>query len=632
MHPPSLCCLVLSTLGLLSAACSPRDKSTEAVPTGHAAGENPSRPAPDTVAADQTPPAPAQADTGRSAPATPVLTATATTTTINTAEATEALSEKVKLQLGLLAKALESPVAATSDLTAFCTESVNVTDTSGWVPTIRHEGPPVTVAETTPAGGAVATTSRTDPASFLQRMREVLSLETPSGIGAASFKLFGLERNGDQLRTRQRLTARGSRGPNEVRSLIVADATWRVATGDAPPRLTGFTWSKATRAEQAATATTRFEDTAGRLLGGTEAWAAQLRIGMNTWARRLDRSLKPDFLGYHGVAIGDVNGDDLEDVYLCQPGGLPNLLFQQQPDGTLTDVSAAAGVDWLDNSTGALLVDLDNDGDADLAVATQRAFLLMENDGSGRFSTRVRLNDLGLGYSPTASDFDLDGDLDLLVLRYGADSREIGGFPTPHPFYDARNGGANVLLENRGDFQFADVTEARGMGAGNFRFSFAASWEDYDNDGDPDVYVANDFGPNQLLRNDRGRFIDVSVESRAQDWGFGMSATWGDADRDGFMDLYVSNMFSGAGNQIVPQADFNPSMNDETRGKYLKMVRGNSLLRNGGDGKFTDVTDPMAEGFGKWAWGAKFADLDNDGWEDLYVANGYISQPDKDDL
>jgi len=327
-----------------------------------------------------------------------------------------------------------------------------------------------------------------------------------------------------------------------------------------------------------------------------------------------------------------VNGDHLEDMYLCQPGGLPNLLLQQQPDGTLTDVSASAGVDWLDNSTGALLVDLDNDGDADLAVATQRAFLIMENDGSGRFSTRVQLKDLGLGYSPTAADFDLDGDLDLLVLRYGADSREIGGFPTPHPFYDARNGGANVLLENRGNFQFADVTAARGMDAGNFRFSFAASWEDYDNDGDPDVYIANDFGPNQLFRNDRGRFADVSAESGAQDWGFGMSATWGDTDRDGFMDLYVSNMFSGAGNQIVPQAGFNPAMNDETRAKYLKMVRGNSLLRNGGGGGFTDVTDPMAEGFGKWAWGAKFADIDNDGWEDLYVANGYISQPDKDDL
>jgi hypothetical protein len=277
-------------------------------------------------------------------------------------------------------------------------------------------------------------------------------------------------------------------------------------------------------------------------------------------------------------------------------------------------------------------VDLDNDGDKDLAVATHRAFLVMANDGKGVFTLQTRLPEVGMGYSPTAADYDLDGDLDLLVLRYGADSREMGGFPTPHPFYDARNGGANVLLENQGGFHFADVTAARGLGIGNFRFSFAASWEDYDNDGDTDVYVANDFGPNQLFRNDRGTFTDVSVESRTQDWGFGMSATWADYDRDGLMDLYACNMFSGAGNQIVPQSGFNPSMGEDTRAKYLKMVRGNSLLRNGGDGRFADVTDPMAEGFGKWAWGAKFADLNNDGWEDLYVANGYISQPDKADL
>ena len=170
------------------------------------------------------------------------------------------------------------------------------------------------------------------------------------------------------------------------------------------------------------------------------------------------------------------------------------------------------------------------------------------------------------------------------------------------------------------------------MGIENYRFSFAASWEDYDNDGDLDLYVANDFGPNQLFRNEGQYFIDESSQSGTQDWGFGMSATWADYDRDGYMDLYVSSMFSGAGNQIVAQADFNPSMPEETRQKYLKMVRGNTLLRNVGQGRFSDVTDPMAEGFGGWAWGSKFADLNNDGWEDLYVANGYISQPDTDDL
>jgi hypothetical protein len=354
---------------------------------------------------------------------------------------------------------------------------------------------------------------------------------------------------------------------------------------------------------------------------------------MNTWRSHIDRSLNPDFLGYHGVAIADVDGDDLEDVYLCQPGGLPNLLFKQQPDGTLVDISKSARVDWLDNSTASLLVDLDNDGDADLAVATRTAFLILENNGRGRFSLRERLTNLGMSYSPTAADYDLDGDLDLLVLRYAGNSSKTGEFPTPHPFHSARNGGANVLLQNQGDFGFLDVTDDVGLGVENYRFSFAASWEDFDNDGDLDVYVANDFGPNQLFRNEEGaHFIDESGESGSQDWGFGMSATWGDYDRDGAMDLYVSSMFSSAGNQIVAQADFNPTMPEETRKKYLKMVRGNTLMRNAGEGHFTDVTNPTAEGFAGWAWGSKFADLNNDGWEDLYVANGYISQPDTDDL
>ena len=333
-----------------------------------------------------------------------------------------------------------------------------------------------------------------------------------------------------------------------------------------------------------------------------------------------------------GVAIADVDGDDLEDVYLCQPGGLPNLLFKQQPDGTLVDISKKARVDWLDNSTAALLVDLDNDADKDLAVATRTAFLILENNGKGKFSLRERLSNLGMGYSPTAADYDLDGDLDLLVLRYASDSTKTGDFPTPHPFHSARNGGANVLLENQGDFGFLDVTDDRGLGVENYRFSFAASWEDFDNDGDIDVYIANDFGPNQLFRNEGTHFIDESSGSGSQDWGFGMSATWGDYDRDGAMDLYVSSMFSSAGNQIVAQADFNPTMPEETRKKYLKMVRGNTLMRNAGDGRFDDVTNPMAEGFAGWAWGSKFADLNNDGWEDLYVANGYISQPDTEDL
>ena len=499
-----------------------------------------------------------------------------------------------------------------------------------------YHGQSVRVVELTPPADNTASAviqSTTD--EFIKRLRKLLCISTGAQEHAVHFKLYGINRDGEHLKTRQRLTARGTRDGKQAWSYAVVDATW-VATDDngdkQSPRLVGFSMPMLVLTELIAEPGVIFEDIASSVLGRNPAWGEQLRMGMNTWGRHIDRSLNPDFLGYHGLAIGDVDGDDLEDVYLCQPGGLPNLLFRQQTDGTYTDISRAARVDWLDNTTGALLVDLDNDGDADLAVATRTAFLVMENDGTGKFALRERHTSLGMGYSPTAADYDLDGDLDLLVLRYAGNDGTVGDFPTPHPFHSARNGGANVLLQNQGDFGFMDVTDDSGLGVENYRFSFAASWEDYDNDGDLDLYIANDFGPNQLFRNEGQYFVDESSPSGTQDWGFGMSATWADYDRDGYMDIYVSSMFSGAGNQVVPQADFNPTMPEETRRKYLKMVRGNTLLRNFGQGRFSDVTNPMAEGFGGWAWGSKFADLNNDGWEDLYVANGYISQPDTDDL
>ena len=412
----------------------------------------------------------------------------------------------------------------------------------------------------------------------------------------------------------------------------VVDAVWTLPTDDNLPELLSFSMPNLIQSEFREKETKGFDDIAPIILGGNDSWGQQLKHGMNHWVRQIDEAIKPDFLGYHGVALGDVDGDGLEDLHLCQPGGLPNLLFRQEEDGTMTDISAVAGIDWLDNSTAALLIDLDNDGDKDLAVATRAAFLILENDGAARFTLRSKFEGIESGYSPTASDYDLDGDLDLLILRYNANSREVGDFPTPHPFHNARNGGANVLLKNEGQLRFSDVTQESGLGKENFRFSFAAAWEDYDNDGDSDLYIANDFGPNQLLRNDGGKFIDTSVESLSQDWGFGMSASWGDLDRDGNMDLYVSSMFSGAGNLVIPQDDFNPSMPKQTRQRYLKMVRGNSLMRNDGAGRFTDITSPMDEGYAGWAWGAGLGDFNNDGWEDIYVANGYISQPKKDDL
>ena len=551
-------------------------------------------------------------------------------------ETVDLWSEVVKSQLKKIAVVVakgESPGAETAALFG---SRVGTIDPAAMETKEVFQDPSFKTSEVSlPAGVDAVKLMEVEVEAFLKGLRGQLIQGPGAEDHALHFKLYGITENGGQLKTRQRLTSTGKTPDGQrVDSYAVVDATWATPAGDnkeGKPRLTGFSMPKLVRNEFA-DPKVMFQDIAGKVLGGTAAWREQLQWGMNNWVKRIERSLNPDFLGYHGLAIGDVDGDGLEDLYLCQPGGLPNLLFRHEPDGTLTDISAAAGVDWLDNTTGALLVDLDNDSDKDLAVATRTAFLIMENDGKGKFTLRERLSSLGMGYSPTSADYDHDGDLDILVLRYAGEGSKVGDFPTPHPFHNARNGGANVLLRNEGRLAFKDVTDESGLGVDNFRFSFSAGWEDFDNDGLIDVYIANDFGPNQLFRNEGKTFTDVSGESGTEDWGFGMSATWADYDRDGLMDIYVSSMFSGAGNQVIPQADFNPSMNEETRSKYLKMVRGNSLLRNRGQARFDDITNPVAEGFAGWAWGAKFADLNNDGWEDLYVANGYVTQPDKEDL
>jgi len=170
----------------------------------------------------------------------------------------------------------------------------------------------------------------------------------------------------------------------------------------------------------------------------------------------------------------------------------------------------------------------------------------------------------------------------------------------------------------------------------NHRFSFATAWEDYDNDGDLDLYVANDFGRNVLFRNDLNeegrRFTDVSRQAGVEDIAAGMSVTWGDYNHDGWMDLYVSNMFSSAGSRITSQSQFKRDEDDQTRKDIQRHARGNSLFENQGDGTFRDVSVDAAVTMGRWAWGSLFVDINNDGWEDLYVANGFFTTPDTGDL
>ncbi len=152
------------------------------------------------------------------------------------------------------------------------------------------------------------------------------------------------------------------------------------------------------------------------------------------------------------------------------------------------------------------------------------------------------------------------------------------------------------------------------------------------NDGDQDLYVANDYGRNNLYRNENGHFSDVAQDAGVEDISAGMSVSWGDYNHDGQMDLYVSNMWSSAGKRITYQRKFQPGTTDRTRSDFQRHARGNSLFMNRGDGTFRDVSVESDVTMGRWAWGSRFIDLNNDGREDLLVTNGFITQEDTRDL
>ena len=232
--------------------------------------------------------------------------------------------------------------------------------------------------------------------------------------------------------------------------------------------------------------------------------------------------------------------------------------------------------------------------------------------------------------SAALADYDHDGFLDLYVCAY---SWPVTAAQIPRPYYDAVNGPPNVLYRSRGDGTFEDVTKKSGLNQNNNRYSFACAWGDYNNDGWPDLFVANDFGRKNLYRNNgNGAFTDVAPEAGVEDIGAGMSAAWGDFDGDGQEDLYVGNMWSSAGRRVTAQSRFKGNETQSVKSLYQRHARGNSLFRNRGDGRFDDVTLTSGVEMGRWAWCSNFLDFDNDGYEDLYVANGFITGPKVEDL
>lgn len=469
------------------------------------------------------------------------------------------------------------------------------------------------------------------------------------------FKLFFIRQTTKGFETRQYFSFSGvaPSGRFEVNSTWHIDWTSPAAGEDSTsahstPRIKSVRVEDFEQAQLKHSRAAWFSDCTASVLRGNPSYRNQFLYGLNHWLNRIQETRYFSLLGTPGLAVGDVNGDGLDDLYVCQEAQLPNRLYLQRRDGTAVDASQDWGVDWLEDSRGVLLVDLDNDGDQDLVVAILGGLVIAANVDNERFEIETVLPTNDDTMSISAVDYDNDSDLDLYVcVDYANDffakdrSLSVVGGTSNRVYHDSNNAGSNILFRNdvqsSKQWRFTDVTAAVGLDKNNRRFSLAAAWDDYDNDRDQDLYVANDFGRNNLYRNEisnsgAATFVDVADKGNVEDSASGMSAAWGDYDRDGNVDMYVGNMFSAAGGRITNQAQFKRDAADVVRTRLRRFARGNTLFRNLGNGSFNDLSEEARVTVGRWAWGSVFVDVNNDGWQDIAVANGYITADDTGDL
>ncbi len=329
--------------------------------------------------------------------------------------------------------------------------------------------------------------------------------------------------------------------------------------------------------------------------------------------------------GGGGVAWIDYNRDGFPDLFLVNGSTFEHWrhtdsprsrLYRNNGDGTFTDVTAGSGLDRTGWGMGVCAGDYDNDGYEDLYVTYYGGNVLYRNNGNGTFTDvtdKAGVRGHGWGMGCAFGDYDNDGYLDLYVANYLDVDIERLGEPGSAPNCTYRGiatfcgprglpGGRDILFHNEGNGTFTDVTEKAGIDPNQY-YGLGVVWGDYDRDGRLDIYVANDSTPSSLYHNNGdGTFTDVGVQAgvaysaEGQEQA-GMGTDFGDYDNDGWPDLVKGNF------------------SDDTK----------NLYHNNRDGTFTDLT--YAAGLGDVGWlfttfGAKFLDYDNDGWKDVFLANG----------
>ncbi len=342
-----------------------------------------------------------------------------------------------------------------------------------------------------------------------------------------------------------------------------------------------------------------------------------------------------------GLSVVDIDEDGFDDLYLMPRWGRASLLHNQG-DGTFKDIAPELGLDIEDRCTSAVFADFDNDGDQDLMLgrSLEPSLYLVNEEGvfKDRSLSYVGVPMPSLVYAVSAADYNGDGLLDVFFATSAvkASTDALQAILPPEFAQRLRShlataevhtvlskpGPPNILLVNRGQGRFELAPEQEQIAV--YKNTNQASWGDFDNDGDPDLYLSNDFSINTMLRNDgQDGFVDVTEETNTADIGFGMGAAWGDYDNDQQLDLYATNMYSKAGQRITSQLN---SLDD----RYANMARGNSLFKNS-NGQFEKVSglkEPklQVEKAG-WSWCGQFVDVDNDGFLDIYAPSGYYTAP-----
>ena len=380
-----------------------------------------------------------------------------------------------------------------------------------------------------------------------------------------------------------------------------------------------------------------FVDITSMALKDASSYRTQMLRDTDYWRTVLDAATGIDVYGNNGIAAGDYDNDGFDDLYICQTSGLPNRLYHNRGDGTFEDVTEAAGVGVLDNSPCALFADINNNGYQDLVVVTANGPLLFLNQGNGKFRRKPEAFQFAQAPQGTFTgaafgDYDRDGRLDIYFCLYSY-YKGLEQYHFPAPYYDARNGPPNFLFHNEGNATFQDVSAATGLNQNNDRFSFDCTWCDFDNDGWPDLYVVNDFGRKNLYHNNRnGTFTDIAEEAGVVDVGPGMSSCWFDYDNDLNFDLYISDMWETSGMRLTSQTSFLERMPPGVRAQFRHHAKGNSLFRNLGNGRFEDRSTAAGIEQAGWSWSCHAWDFGHDGRSHLYIANGMISGPTRDDL